>query len=193
MWNYQQILTYVGIEYTQTRQSKVNCESHFLCTHNIQCIWYITDLLLLVCSQKKLFYQIPKSHFKSINSCIFLSNAVDNTGVTDQQGLGRSGAQNTSQSMRNTSLTSTWSRWCCGSETWRPKHTTCRLETSINICLRQVLNIWWRDNVHNRNRIPLTYKSKRENGKTCHKRHLTSPEMDPPQRNKEWCGKYFAL
>lgn len=37
-----------------------------------------------------------------------------------------------------------------GSETWRTtKHTTHRLQTFINSCLRRILNIWWKDKVSN--------------------------------------------
>lgn len=37
-----------------------------------------------------------------------------------------------------------------GSETWRTtKHTTHRLQTFINTCLRRILNIWWKDKVSN--------------------------------------------
>lgn len=37
-----------------------------------------------------------------------------------------------------------------GSETWRTtQHTTHRLQTFINTCLRRILNIWWKDKVNN--------------------------------------------
>lgn len=37
-----------------------------------------------------------------------------------------------------------------GSETWRTtKHTTHRLQTFTNTCLRRILHIWWRDKVRN--------------------------------------------